>query len=1018
MAPPLRDAAPEHPDRGLDGPAPSLVGAGSSEAAAHELLQLPQGRGPAQAWQTGAAEEEAYEASAAGAPLAAAVAEAMAAALSGGGSEDGGRMATEALQGLAAACRQAPTGQPPPWLPTSHGPVSTHSPAAPSHDPPTGEATTSTQPSPAASPPSSSPCPCLLCAVGRVLAAGSPSAAAWLRRLPPAAVADLAEVVAAALGAAPSGAAASPAVATSSATSPAPASSAKTSADAPTAAAAAVAAAARAWAAATGGRPLLALMRLYGLAAAGHAGGSTAHPPPSKPPPRQQDQQGLAASSGAGAGAACCRGSRAALAALAAVCRLAPAAVRRELSSGGPAAVGAVGAARQGDAGERLVRGLVTEARRLLERCPRGLVPRLGPDGAVASYGSDGLAPADPCPAPPPLPTLGRSASSTGVRPPPMAALPLPPPLGVVAVQALAALAGVSRRVARMVYGAGGLDLTEAAGRGLLAAPSRPTAAAAALAAAVAALHVALAAGCQTALDDICTGSDVTALGSLMSATNPTSYGIPTAAAASPAGSPASCLPPPSAVRAAERLCALVDSASPDAFSAICRDVDFSGGGGQSNNLESPLATVLVWLGLGRGHSLGLGHSHGPLTAPVVCQDQHLHGCDGVPGLEAGGGGGEASSHGREGRLAAAQLLVACLDRARRTRWILESSPGSCGGGGRGGGAGGGLRFAAGLKGSVLEALAQGSGKVARLGLAGAEALAREVIRRGGDLPPPPVAEVSAEVAAAPQVPPGPGGPPPPPASAQCTPPPAKAASPTPHGKGSNRAAGGNSATKTGTLHEITERFEGQGQGQGLGVTGEGEGGAEGGYDEDGLRTVWDSGPRPAVAAARAAWSARPLRERVAWSQSSTEVFATLQLPPGTRASEVSVSIAPDRVTVRLGWAGRVLDGAPARRVAAGDSVWALEGDSLQARGILLAKAEKGRFWRALLGGGEERGLVQVLQEAVDADERVVPVEEMDEGGRALLEELLERQALVAEGALNLETSFDDFRLVLGDSTL
>ncbi len=52
-------------------------------------------------------------------------------------------------------------------------------------------------------------------------------------------------------------------------------------------------------------------------------------------------------------------------------------------------------------------------------------------------------------------------------------------------------------------------------------------------------------------------------------------------------------------------------------------------------------------------------------------------------------------------------------------------------------------------------------------------------------------------------------------------------------------------------------------------------------YDEDGLRVVWDSGPPPALAAARSAWAARPLRERVSWSQTSTELFVNVELPKG-----------------------------------------------------------------------------------------------------------------------------------------
>jgi hypothetical protein len=44
--------------------------------------------------------------------------------------------------------------------------------------------------------------------------------------------------------------------------------------------------------------------------------------------------------------------------------------------------------------------------------------------------------------------------------------------------------------------------------------------------------------------------------------------------------------------------------------------------------------------------------------------------------------------------------------------------------------------------------------------------------------------------------------------------------------------------------------------------------------------------------------------------------------------------------------------------------------------------------------------------------------EDMDEGGRLLLEELRERQQMVAEGLIDLERSFDDFRVVVGESGL
>lgn len=53
------------------------------------------------------------------------------------------------------------------------------------------------------------------------------------------------------------------------------------------------------------------------------------------------------------------------------------------------------------------------------------------------------------------------------------------------------------------------------------------------------------------------------------------------------------------------------------------------------------------------------------------------------------------------------------------------------------------------------------------------------------------------------------------------------------------------------------------------------------GYDEDGLRTVWSSGPSEAQRVARAAWRGVPLRRLVEWQQSSRDVEAHFLLPPG-----------------------------------------------------------------------------------------------------------------------------------------
>jgi hypothetical protein len=63
----------------------------------------------------------------------------------------------------------------------------------------------------------------------------------------------------------------------------------------------------------------------------------------------------------------------------------------------------------------------------------------------------------------------------------------------------------------------------------------------------------------------------------------------------------------------------------------------------------------------------------------------------------------------------------------------------------------------------------------------------------------------------------------------------------------------------------------------------------------------------------------------------------------------------------------------------------------------------------------------QVLQEALtnEDDARHGPtVDELGPEAAALLEELQERQALMASGQWDPERHFDDFRLVLGDAML
>jgi hypothetical protein len=80
----------------------------------------------------------------------------------------------------------------------------------------------------------------------------------------------------------------------------------------------------------------------------------------------------------------------------------------------------------------------------------------------------------------------------------------------------------------------------------------------------------------------------------------------------------------------------------------------------------------------------------------------------------------------------------------------------------------------------------------------------------------------------------------------------------------------------------------------------------------------------------------------------------------------------------------------------------------------LLVKSDKGHYWRSLFLGGVEKSHMTVLQEALASDE---PIDETPEA-RELLASLREKQAQVVDGRHCLESSFDDFRLVLGDEML
>ena len=188
-----------------------------------------------------------------------------------------------------------------------------------------------------------------------------------------------------------------------------------------------------------------------------------------------------------------------------------------------------------------------------------------------------------------------------------------------------------------------------------------------------------------------------------------------------------------------------------------------------------------------------------------------------------------------------------------------------------------------------------------------------------------------------------------------------------------------------------------------------------GGYDEDGIRVVMDSGATGAIREARREWLNMPLRNKLRWTQNSTDITAWVLLPRHTKRKEVSVHVTPTRLTVKLSWHGRVLDGPLRRRCKAGESCWILEDDTSEVQ-IILPK-DDAQFWRSLFEGGEEKSYYEVLQEMVNAnDDDAMPrsYEDLPERSKDLLDEIRERQELISEGILDPD-GLDDFRCVLGD---
>ncbi|CAD7697348.1 unnamed protein product, partial [Ostreobium quekettii] len=132
-----------------------------------------------------------------------------------------------------------------------------------------------------------------------------------------------------------------------------------------------------------------------------------------------------------------------------------------------------------------------------------------------------------------------------------------------------------------------------------------------------------------------------------------------------------------------------------------------------------------------------------------------------------------------------------------------------------------------------------------------------------------------------------------------------------------------------------------------------------------------------------------------------------------TKARDVSVTIKPDRLAVKLGWYGRVVDGPLFRRCKASESLWIFEGVEVY---VMMPK-DDGHYWKGVFEGGEEKSYMEVLQDLVSADEPVVPYDDLDDRAKELIEDIQERQQMVHEGLIDLE-GFDDFRVVIGENSM
>ena len=166
---------------------------------------------------------------------------------------------------------------------------------------------------------------------------------------------------------------------------------------------------------------------------------------------------------------------------------------------------------------------------------------------------------------------------------------------------------------------------------------------------------------------------------------------------------------------------------------------------------------------------------------------------------------------------------------------------------------------------------------------------------------------------------------------------------------------------------------------------------------------------------ARSEWMNIEESQKVRWVQTSTDVNLWVVIPRGTRASEVKIDVRNSMsLTIQLNWYGTILNCSLFKPIKQSELYWCLEDTDLH----LILPKQDGSWWKSLFEGSEERSYHQLLQDAVDADEPVVPYEQLDPDAKELLESILERQAMINEGMIDPVNGFDDFRVVIGENSL